>query len=460
MVFLIGAALAADVTLSPGDDVATLTAALQPGDEVVFTAGTYTLGGPVTWTGLGTADQPIVLRGQGDVTLELTKGWVVAYVTGSTFLTVQNLAFRSAETNTESGSGLVIDDSSDVTVKDVEVGPINGTALYLSGNNARITVQDTHLHDSWGNGVYAGCGDASCWTEDSTLTRLWVHDTAEDRSGIELDPGCQGVAITDSVVYRVGGYGIVTDSAEYGDRNSIEGNAVWEAIYAGIYVRGSALVRNNVVFNTSGNGLLLTDGDRGTAQDTVVSFNTISDTGEEGVEIHDWAGYTGMVLANNVIANPTGRALAFNETGYDDSTYISGNVVTGLVDGLLDTYAGADSPYVDGAGWHDFVDAEAWDFYLVPGASPIDAADPSAGTFVPEEDFNGGPRDGAAPDAGAYEFDGEGNPGWPIQEGFKDVDAWSARTDDVQGGCCSDKDTGGEAWLIGVAALGWRRRRR
>ena len=125
----------------------------------------------------------------------------------------------------------------------------------------------------------------------------------------------------------------------------------------------------------SGNGLLLTDGDRGTAQDTVVSFNTIADTGEEAVEVHDWAGYTGMVLANNVIANPTGRALYFNETGYDDTTYISGNVVTGLVDGLADTYAGADAPYVDGAGYHDFVDAETWDFYPVPGTVVIDAAE-------------------------------------------------------------------------------------
>ena len=29
-------------------------------------------------------------------------------------------------------------------------------------------------------------------------------------------------------------------------------------------------------------------------------------------------------------------------------------------------------------------------------------------------------RDGAAPEVGAYEFSGEGNPGWLIQEGFKE----------------------------------------
>ena len=36
----ISLAYAADVTLSPGDDVATLTAALQPGDVVNFEPGT------------------------------------------------------------------------------------------------------------------------------------------------------------------------------------------------------------------------------------------------------------------------------------------------------------------------------------------------------------------------------------------------------------------------------------
>lgn len=463
MLYFVASAIAADVTLSPGDDVATLTAALQPGDEVVFTEGTYTLGGTVTWTGLGTASAPIVLRGEGDVTLELTTGWAIAHVTGSTFLSIENLTFASAAGNSESGSGLVIEDSSDITVKGVEVGPVNGTALYLSGNNARITVQDTHLHDTWGNGVYAGCGDASCWTEDSTLTRLWVHDVAEDRAGIELEPGCQGVTLSDSVVYRVGGYGILTDSTEYGDRNTIEGNAVWEIASAGIYARGSALVRNNLVFNASGNGILLTDGDRGTAADTVVSFNTVADTADVAVEVHDWAGYTGMVLANNVIANPTGRALYFDELGYDDTTYISHNVVTGLVEGLADTYVGADTPFLDGAGYHDFVDAEAWDFYPEAGATIIDAADPSAGTFVPATDFNGAPRDGASPDAGAYEYDGAGNPGWALQEGFKDVGAYAARAPEVQGGCCSDstgtETGGGAAAFVGLVALGWRRRR-
>lgn len=462
MLLLVGSALAASVNLSPGDDVASLTASLQPGDEVVFSAGTYSLPGTVTWSGLGTESAPIVIRGEGEVVLELMDGWTAVQLSDSTFVRVEGLTIRTGAGNSNAHTGLAISNSSDITVRDMELGPLNGTAISLSGNNARISITDSHIHDTLdGYGIYAGCWDASCWTEDSTFARLWIHDLGGDSHGIELEPGCQGVTIADNVMYRITAWGIVVDSTEYGDRNTIEGNAVWETTSGGIASRGNALIRNNVVFMSAGIGMRLSDGDRGTLEDTVVSFNTVADTVDDAVEIHDWAGYTGLVFANNVIANPTGRALYFNDIGYDDAVYISHNVVTGLVDGLDATYAGADTPVLDGGGWYDFVDAEAWDFYPDGGGALVDAADPSAGTYVPATDFNGAPRDGAAPDVGAYERDGASNPGWALQEGFKDLDAYGAADGEVQGGCCADKETGaGEALLLGLAALGWRRRRR
>jgi MYXO-CTERM domain-containing protein len=92
----------------------------------------------------------------------------------------------------------------------------------------------------------------------------------------------------------------------------------------------------------------------------------------------------------------------------------------------------------------------------------IDAADPSSATWIPETDFNGAGRDGAAPDAGAYEFEGAGNPGWGLREGFKDVAAYAPRAAEVQGGCCKDAEESGAegaAFFLGLAALGLRRRR-
>jgi hypothetical protein len=461
MLFGILAAQAANVTLSPGDDVASLTASLQPGDTVTFNAGTYTLANTVTWSGLGTAEAPITIKGEGAI-LELSSGWAGIYLNTSSFVHIEGLTIRAAAGNTSGFTGLYVDDVTDLTLTDLEIGPVTGTALTLTGNTARVDATRLHLHDTTdGNGIYAGCYDASCWVEDATFTELWVHDIGGDSHGIELEPGCQGVTIADNVVYRITGWGIITDSTEYGDRNVVEGNAVWETTAGGIYVRGSALVRNNVVFNSAGNGMMLTDGDRGTLADAVVSFNTISDAGDYAVEVHDWAGYTGLVFANNVVSNPTGYGLYFNENGHDDTTLLSHNVVTGLVNGLDPAYAGADTPVIDGAGRYDFVNAEVWDFYPASGGALVDAGDASSAVWVPTVDFNGAPREGNAPDVGAYEWEQATNPGWALQEGYKDLDAYNAVEDEVQGGCCGDKETGAEeALLLGIGLLGWRRRRR
>jgi len=52
-----------------------------------------------------------------------------------------------------------------------------------------------------------------------------------------------------------------------------------------------------------------------------------------------------------------------------------------------------------------------------PGSALIAAGDAAHATAV---DFNGTPRSGT-PDAGAYAYDPNGNPGWQIAAGFKDA---------------------------------------
>ena len=59
---------------------------------------------------------------------------------------------------------------------------------------------------------------------------------------------------------------------------------------------------------------------------------------------------------------------------------------------------------VPGGGYADFVDTENWDFYPNGDSDLVNSGDPSSEAWVPETDFNGVPRDGDAPDVGAYEF--------------------------------------------------------
>ena len=190
----------------------------------------------------------------------------------------------------------------------------------------------------------------------------------------------------------------------------------------------------------------------------------------DAVQLSDWFFRSGMVFTNNVLANPTGYGFDYDDdfTEYDSTTnYISNNVVTGLVEGydplLYPNWV------LPGGGFADFVDVENWDFYPSSTALLINVADPSGQAWVPLTDFNGAPRDGAAPDVGAYEWDGEGNPGWTVQEGFKELgfEGGGDSHDVGSGGCCGggkkqevEEEDAAALILLPFLTLGWVRRRR
>ena len=104
---------------------------------------------------------------------------------------------------------------------------------------------------------------------------------------------------------------------------------------------------------------------------------------------------------------------------------------------------------------------ESWNPTSGAGWQTIGTADGAA--YIPETDFNGVPREGDSPDVGAYEWDGDSNPGWSIQEGFKSLELKDTRTKEFVGGCCQNskgEDTAKAALLLPLLGLGALRRRR
>lgn len=467
MILLLWSSLsfAASVEVSPVDDIVSLVASLSPGSEIVFTDGTYTLAEPLSVTAPGTADQPIVLRAKEGATpiIEHSDGWVGLYIYDSAYLTVDGLTFLGADGWEDMGDyGVYVEDSSNVTLSNLEVGQFAYTLIAMGGNNSAMTVSNNHLHDTLsGAGISVGCSDASCWTEGSTFSGNWIHGLQGTSSlAIYLAPGNQGNAVIDNVIHDVNYRGMRVDSTEYGDPNTVEGNVVWNANEVAIDARGASRVRNNVVFNIEGIGIKSADNGRGTLDDVVISFNTVVNTTGYAVSIEDWAGRTGNVLANNAICNPTGYGLYFessSDTGGVDYGLVSGNAICGLVLAPEDLADG----YVPAGGYDDFVDPEGWDFYPTGASHLKDSADPSGETWVPELDFNGAPRQGNAPDVGAYEYVGEGNPGWQIREAFKETGYTAGAGEEVGGGCCGDKGESKAGLLLApMLALGALRRRR
>jgi len=457
-------AWAVDVTLHPGDDVGQLTSNPGPGSTITFTDGTYELDNTISWTGAGTQDQPIVFQAQQGTTpvLQFSGGGNGIRLAASQFVTIQGLVIENTDDfyNSDRQTGLVIDSSSDVTVENVEIRHVGGTGLQLTGNDTNLTLHHVHIHDTRdGSGLYSGCYDASCWTQDSAIDTCWIHDIRGNGArGIYVENGGQGLSIVDNVVYQVDGGGIRTASTEFGDPNTVERNVVWSTVGYGVAVSGAATVRNNIVFNVDGVGIYTQDNDQGSFGNLAIANNTVTDTSDWGIQVRGWAGYDGLVLTNNAVANPVGLAFHEGEGDLDENVLVASNIFTGWVDAPdLDPASGA---YAPGGGTGDFANAESWDFYPSSSSLLINAGDGDQAAWVPATDFSGAPRDAAAPDVGAYEYLGSTNPGWVIKEGFK-VPGYQDTTGQDLGGCgCSKSGSESAAWGLPLLLLAVARRRR
>ncbi len=461
-ILIAATAMGASVTLTPADSISGLTGSLGPGDVITFSAGTYELDSGLTWEGLGEEGNPIKFVAEGEVILQWSASGQLARLNNSTFVEIRGITFRGTQEHYDANNygGLRIGDSSNVIVEDCTFDLIGGTGIFLAGNTSEITLRGNEIKNSRDDGIYAGCYDAACWTENTLIDGNLIHDI-ENGDGIEFGNGSKASSITNNVVYNIGDDGIQTRSTEYGDPNIIEGNVVWGAT-GGLVLTGSATVRNNIIHTIDGPAIY-TENERDTLEKLVISFNTIYNTTSWGIDIRQWAGLDGMVFANNTITNSTGLSIRAVAGTVDEANYFAGNVVTGLVDSqYLDPLLGH---YSAGAGHLDYTDVEFWNFYPSTESTLINKADLSAEARPPTLDFNGTARDATGLDVGAYEWSCFENPGWELREGFKSLDVESCHSEELSsGGCCGKSDDteasdAAAAFMLPLVLLGWRRRR-
>lgn len=464
-------AQAGTITLTPGDEIEAKTRELGPGDTIVLEGGVYEVERTLVWTAPGTADQPVLIEGKvggTEVVIRSKGSGAVAVLRDSSFVTVRNIAFEGGEGWEEARQvGFRIANSTDVSFQSNRIRRMQLTGLDIDGNTRNITVLHNRIHDLVdGNGILVGCSDASCWLQDGLIAENLIHDLGGDYvTGIRLEHGTQNVEVRDNVLFRIGTAdgtdGIFAGSTESGPPNLIHGNAIWDVYDDGIWIEGSAVVRNNVVHLTGGVGIGTRNTDRNGLSNVVISHNTVVFTGDWSVWLQDWFHQDGMVFANNAVANPIGRGLRYLgqwDEGDASTNHITNNHVTGWVDGLDEELF--PHAVVPGAGLADFMDPDGLDFYPVQHSDLVNGGDSSGASWVPEVDFNGTRRQGDAPDVGAYEWNGAGNPGWPLQEGFKELEVDERGSTALSRGCCNKKDQPSEAVLVLPLALLWAGRRR
>lgn len=407
-------AYAATIHLNPGGNFETAVESLAPGDTLVVHAGDYVTTGRISITVRGTAAQPVVIEAAaGEARPHIRRAATAAAqntinIEGATYLTIRGL-----EISSNGGDGINMSGNpAFITLENLEIHDIDVGVNFRSSMN-NITVRNNHIYRTGadggtGEGMYIGCNDAACVVRDSLIERNWIHDTRNSTQGdgIEVKLGSYNVIVRDNVIHDTGYPCVLVYGTNGNPVNVVEGNAMWNCGDSGIQAAADAIIRNNLILESPGsNGFNSQPHQAAVPQNLQFVHNTIIG-GSPCVRLSSWNGRPGLVFANNAIYCDSDNFVIGGLAGVT----VSGNVITPA------TSAFPSSGYrVGQARGTDLSNVAARNVYPTAASRLIDAG---AAQFAAAVDFNGRSRT-AAPEAGAYEWVGNANPGWTVAPGFK-----------------------------------------
>lgn len=413
------------------EEFVTVARALRAGDELVLHGGVYAQSCQRRIRDIhGTADQPIVIRAAAGETPILTRPRERNGEYSQNNLEIENVSYLVLRGLTLQGgsTGLrFMGRTAHITVEDNEIFETGNNAIAMnSGDSDSFLIRRNHIHhtgllpeaagETEGEGLYVGCHDGRCVGSNHLIEDNHIHhlrgtsDGGND--GIEIKRGSHGNVIRNNVIHHTNIGTRYPCIFVYGGgprANTVEGNAVWECGEA-IQVGADVVVRNNVI---AGSDVGISVGPHRQIPRTervTITNNTIY--GNRECLYVRWVGGRDLVLANNALYCPAGRAV--DARGLDETTArVRGNLVEGALTGVavdgLRFVAG-------GPARQAFRDPAGADFWPRLGGPLIGAA---VAELAPEADFNGTRRAGRY-DVGAYQSDGKSvNPGWRIAPGFK-----------------------------------------
>ena len=415
-----GAYRAATLEIHPGDSFEAAVESLSPGDILVVHAGTYADTGRISIGVRGTEATPVLIHGaDGEERPLVTRPPSAAVqntinIEGATHLTIRGL-----EITGNGGDGLNLNGNpSHITVEDLEIHDVD-VGINLRSSMDHIVISSNHIHDTGinggtGEGMYVGCNYSACVVRDSVIEGNWIHDsmTASQGDGIEIKRGSHSNVIRDNVIHDTHWPCILLYGTDGNPRNIVEGNALWNCGDSGIQAAADAVIRNNVILDSPGNGFNSQDHQEVTPNNLEFVHNTIVG-GNPCLRLGNWSDKQGLILANNAVYCPSGNFAISGLTG----VVVSGNVVSPQTSSI------PSAGYTVGrSAVEDLIDPTGRDVYPAVGSALVDAANASYATSL---DFNGTSRT-EPPDAGAYVWIGPGNPGWAVGPGFKETTASQA----------------------------------
>ncbi|MEM6931421.1 MAG: right-handed parallel beta-helix repeat-containing protein, partial [Myxococcota bacterium] len=384
--------------------------AIGQGCSVHFAAGVHTVTNRLGYTLSGTEADPVVIRGDGSDTTKILRPDAA-----QNLLDLQGEHFVLRDLELEGGSrGVRLEgDTAHARFENLVVYGTADAAFTANQTGATftdLTIRSCELYDTRGLGecLYLGCHNGACDFGPALVEFNHCHDTQSDQGsgqgdGIDLKGGSFDVIVRHNVIERTAGPGILAYGNGGRGRNIIEGNLIVDSGNVGIQVTSDAIVRNNVVIRSGGDGAGLNGSatNQGIANDVQWLHNTVVMTNPAAgcLEARGWNdGISNMVIANNALFCPGGTAL-----------FVPGASFGVIANNAIEGATALDSGTFDGGSYLDaLIDAVQGNAYPVPG-SVLFGGGTDAHTV--DEDFNCLMRDPAQVDVGAYRDAGPTNPG-------------------------------------------------
>lgn len=404
------------IEVGPGDDFRAAMQSLHAGDTLVMHGGTYSLSSYFSVSLTGTAAQPIVIRAASGEQPRLhfvDASQNIINVADSAFLVFDGIEFSGGS------RGIRLSNSSDITVRNCHVHDTAANAISANDpgdDYARLRFIHNEIDHAGGTaeGLYLGCNDDACRMHDSLIANNYIHDldgpTVDQGDGIEIKAGSYANIVRDNVIHDTAYPGITLYHTNgNGAPNIIERNLVWNSGDNGIQVTADAIVRNNIVLSAAAAGIGIHASQGGVPGNLLIVNNTILKASGDALHISGVAGP--ITIANNALYAAAGRAVFAD--GATAQVSMVGNVGKGALEGI--------------SGGFDASGDIASDFTAASysGAPPQDLVPPSGrlvgsadAATLASDDFNALPRHNQN-DVGAYRANAAGNPGWPLQAGFK-----------------------------------------
>lgn len=372
-------------TSPSGESLIKAVAALQPGDQLVIAAGTYSVDRLWDIRVSGTVEAPIWVVAEEGAKVVFTrpdaKQNVVNIGQGGP---VHHLCLRGVEI-TGGSHGLRLGQCSEVWIDRCHIHHTGEVCLSANSANTRrlfLTRNHNHHGGGHGEGMYLGANHGEFIMSESVIALNHIHDCQGSQGdGIEVKQGSWGNLIAENDIHDTQ-YPCITVYGTAGKPvNIIERNLCRRSGDSAMQVQGEAIVRNNVLISGKGSGFASTD-HQGKSLNLQVIHNTIVNTGD-AFKGSSWNAREGMILANNILYSRDKSAMNFPKG--KEGVIIVGNVILG------DAPRQGTSP---GRGLEDFVSV-SWDgekHDATPAAeAPFDHADSKH--FI-ETDFAGTPRKG------------------------------------------------------------------